>query len=269
MVTYTEIVRQSEWDGTTLHAAVPADWGQGRTIFGGLIAGLALHAMQKPVESNRPLRSVLTAFVAPVRAGDIAVTTQVLRAGRNVTHVEAKVMQGDALCCSVLACYGRDRDTPVHVDAAGTPELPGPDDLAAAPFVPGISPEFTKSIDYRWSRESMPFLGNGSGSTDGWIRLREEASIAPDLFAMLVDAWPTPALSMLLGPAPVSSLTWSLEIIDLNPDHRADDWWRIHACVDAAASGYVHGDAMIWGPDGRLAARSRQTASIYMRESDG
>ena len=267
MSTYTEIVRQSTWDGNTLRATAPADWGQGHTIFGGVIAGLALRALQNIVESERPLRSLLTAFVAPVRAGDIVITTQVLRAGRNVTHAEAKVMQDGTLRCSLLACYGRDRETPVHVAAAAMPELAAPEELTPAPFVPGISPQFTKLLDYRWTYASMPFLGNGSGTTDGWIRLREESRMGPDLFAILVDAWPTPALSMLNGPAPVSSLTWSLEIIELNPAHRADDWWRIHAYIDSAAAGYVYGDAVIWGPDGRLAARSRQTVSVYAPES--
>ncbi len=209
------------------------------------------------------MRSALTSFVGPVRAGDVAITTQVLRTGRNVTHAQAHVLQGDAHCCTVLACFGKERDTPVHIAPPVMPDELDVDALATPPFAPGISPAFTRDVDYRWTSESMPYLGNGTGSSDGWIRLHEASPITPDLFMLLADAWPSPALAMLHGPAPISSLTWSLEVFDLNPVHRADDWWRIHACIDSAAHGYVHEDALVWGPDGAPAARSRQTVSVY------
>lgn len=265
-MSYLDIVQSSTREGDTLRATVPADWAQGRTIFGGVSAGLALYAMQALVAADRPLRSVLVSFVGPVRAGEVHIQPRLLRAGRNVTHMEATVQQEDAVCTSALACFGRERDTPVHVAPPSVPGLPAPEELVAPPFVPGISPEFTRFVDYRWTQESMPYLGNGTGTTDGWIRLHEDAGIRPDLFALIADAWPSPALAMLNGHAPISSLTWSLEIFRLDPAHRADDWWRIRACIDSAADGYVHEDAMIWAPDGSVAARSRQTVSIYARE---
>lgn len=264
MADYSHIVQQAQWRDDVLHAVIAEDWGQGRTIFGGLSAGLAVHAMLPQVVAGRPLRSALTSFVGPVRAGEVAIHPRLLRSGRNVTHVRADVIQDDAVCCTVLACFGMDRDTPVHVEPSPMQPLPAPEELPSPPFVPGISPEFTRYVDYRWTHESMPYLGNGDGSSDGWIRLREASAVTPDRFMLLADAWPSPALAMLQGPAPVSSLTWSLEIFDLGSHHRTDAWWRIHACIDAASSGYVHEDALIWAPDGSPAARSRQTVSVYL-----
>ena len=143
VATYSEIVEQAQW-GATTHASISEDWAQGRTIFGGLSAGLALRGLLPQVDPERPLRSALTSFVGPVRAGDVAITTQVLRTGRNVTHAQAHVLQGDAHCCTVLACFGKERDTPVHIAPPVMPDELDVDALATPPFAPGISPAFTR-----------------------------------------------------------------------------------------------------------------------------
>jgi acyl-CoA thioesterase len=264
MASYSDIVGQVDWDSVPALATISDDWCQGRTVFGGLTTGLALRALLTQVDPERPLRSVLASFVGPVQVGDVAITTQILREGQNVTHAQANIVQEDACCCTILACFGKDRDSAVRHDASPMPAMADPEALIRAPFVPGITPEFTRNVDYRWTSESMPYLGNGTGTSDGWIRMLDECAISPDLLMLLVDAWPSPALAMLQGPAPVSSLTWGLEIFHLNPQHRASDWWRIHSCIESAAEGYVYEDALIWAADGAPVARSRQTVSVYL-----
>jgi acyl-CoA thioesterase len=264
VASYADIVGRVDWDRAPALATIPEEWNQGRTVFGGLTAGLALRALLRQVDPERQLRSVLTSFVGPVRAGDVAITSQILRTGQNVTHAQASIIQADACCCTILACFGTDRDTAVQYEAPPMPILPEPETLVHAPFVPGITPEFTRNVDYRWTPESMPYLGNGTGSSDGWIRMFDESTISPDLLMLLVDAWPSPSLAMIQGLAPVSSLTWSLELFHLNPSDRASDWWRIHSCIDSAAEGYVYEDALIWTAHGTPVARSRQTVSIYL-----
>ncbi len=265
MAEYSEIVNRAEWDGATLSASIPPEWAQGKTIFGGLTVGLSLNAMQRHTDQSDHLRSAQTAFIAPVRAGDVAVSTNILRVGRSVTHVEATVRQHGAVCCRVLACYGNDRESSVEVAALAAPSLPLPDELQTIPYMPGISPDFARYVDYRWTPESVPFLGRGKGTASGYIRLRESSVMSPDLFALLVDAWPSPALSMQKGPSPVSSLTWDMELMHPHGDYRSDDWWTIHAAIDATVNGYVHETAHMWAADGVLVARAMQTVSVYQR----
>ena len=42
-----------------------------------------------------------------------------------------------------------------------------------------------------------------------------------------------------------------------------NDWWAYRATVDSAERGYVHEQGAVWDPEGRLAAYSRQTATVF------
>ncbi|HMO69140.1 MAG TPA: thioesterase family protein, partial [Novosphingobium sp.] len=67
--------------------AIPEDWHQGRTAYGGFSAALALAAARKAGgEGLPPLRSAAVSFVGPL-FGAIEARARVLRAGRNATWV--------------------------------------------------------------------------------------------------------------------------------------------------------------------------------------
>ena len=67
---------------------IPAEWGQGRASFGGLVAALAFEAMRAKVPEGRPVRSLAITFVGPV-APDVPVSFQaeVLREGKAVSQM--------------------------------------------------------------------------------------------------------------------------------------------------------------------------------------
>ena len=48
-----------------LSLAIPPDWMQGRTAYGGLQGALVVAAMQRQVEEGLPLRSLQMSFIAP------------------------------------------------------------------------------------------------------------------------------------------------------------------------------------------------------------
>jgi len=73
---------------------VTADWLQGRTVFGGLQAAVALRAMRTLVPEV-PLRTLQGTFLAPVPEGTLTATARVLRTGKSATHVEARIVDGD------------------------------------------------------------------------------------------------------------------------------------------------------------------------------
>src|SRR5262249_60793476 len=60
------------------------DWMQGRSVFGGLQAAVALAAMRTLVP-DAPLRTLQMAFVAPVGARDLRARAATLRAGKSAT----------------------------------------------------------------------------------------------------------------------------------------------------------------------------------------
>ena len=68
---------------------------------------------------------------------------------------------------------------------------------------------------------------------------------------------------MLKAPAPGASMTWMLEFLQDNFDGLPLEGWRLDAEVLAAAHGYTSQSAIVWTPDGRPAALSRQTMVVF------
>ena len=86
---------------------LPEDWMQGRAGYGGLVGALALKAMRSHVPPARKVRSLLISFVGPVGPQEFTIHARVLRSGKAVTHVEAKLVQQEAVRCVVLGDLGK------------------------------------------------------------------------------------------------------------------------------------------------------------------
>lgn len=257
-------------EGGRGRALVPEGWGQGRSAFGGLVAALALRAMRGAVEQGRPPRSLLTVFTAPVEPGELAVEVRRLRRGGSVTHAEARLVQGGELRASAFGVFGAGRASALEVAPPPRPEAPGPDGLDELPFVPGVTPDFTRHLAYRWALGAPVFSGRGRREMGGWCRLRDGRGAATEeRLLALVDAWPAAVLSRLDRPAPASSLTWAIEFLQPPApaataiSDQAGDWWFYRSETEAAAAGYAHESAALWDPSGRLATLSRQAVAVF------
>jgi hypothetical protein len=203
-------------------ATVSADWSQGRTTFGGLLAALAARVAVQVVGIERPIRTMDVAFVAPIPPGLVELDVEMLGEGKAVSQLVVSLRSGGpqgALGCRVHVVAGAGRPSTLRVDAApaelveGDPAEQGVD----FPYVPGLSPEFCQHIEYRWCSDAFPFTGGGpeTARLKGWARHRIpvqglEATIA------LLDAWPPVVLPMTKGPTPASTVRWALHLADLN-----------------------------------------------------
>lgn len=243
---------------------IPAGWTQGRANYGGLVGALLYARMAALLDAPRVLRSATVSFVGPVATGAVTVTAEVLRQGKSVIQMEARLLQDGEVMAAMLASFGAPRDSAIAVDAHPAPVFKAPDDARALPFVPGVTPEFTQHIDFRWAHGDLPFTGSPLPELGGWMRLKEARAALDytDLF-LLVDAWPPALLPLLKGPAPGSSLTWTLEPLQLPAGKTAGHWWQYLAKTDVAHDGYGHAAAWLWDDEGRLVALSRQTVVVF------
>jgi acyl-CoA thioesterase len=244
---------------------VPEDWMQGRAGYGGLVGALALKAMRARVPVERKVRSLLLAFVGPVGPGPFSIQTRTLRTGKSVTTAEARVIQEGAVCCTAVGSFGGDRASVVQLAPGEHPAMPGPDEAFELPYIEGMTPAFTRHFTYRWALGDLPFSGQGGRELGGWIQFRENTDcLSEEWLVALADAWPVPVLALLTEPAPISTLTWELGFVHLDRDTcTVNDWWSFHTTVESAERGYVHEQGAIWDPEGRLAAYSRQTSTVF------
>ena len=243
---------------------LPKDWLQGRAGYGGLMGALALKAMRCHVPPMRKVRSLLISFVGPVAVGDFSIHAKILREGKSITQVEAKLIQAGQICCTALGSFGEDRESVIRIKAPSRPKMTLPEKAMELPYIEGITPAFTRHFVYRWALGELPFSGKESREIGGWIRFRESTDcLSEEWLVALADAWPTPVLGTLSAPAPVSTITWELEFVNLKKVVCSNnDWWSYHCAADSAENGYVQERGAIWDTDGQLTAYSRQAVSI-------
>jgi acyl-CoA hydrolase len=242
---------------------VPADWAQGRACFGGLVAAYALDALARHPETSAPTRSVMVDFMAPLSPGPARVESQVLRAGRTLTHARAEVWQGERHCASVTQITGPRRDTKVDWAPPAMPDVPSPAQLTTQPYRPGRLPAFLQHFDHRWTTRHAPFTGADTPVVGGWLRHKHPGPTDAAAILALIDAWPPPVLVLLNEHAAASTVTWHVTLVQPPPVQPIDDWWFFRGEAVTAAGGHVDMQGTLYTRDGTLIARSTQLTAEF------
>ena len=263
---FSEVLASVAPNGNEWTALVPAEWAQGRTVFGGLQAALMARAMRGVLADARslPLRSVQLTFIAPVAAGTILrLRPELLRSGKSATHARCDLYSGNDLACTAVAIFGAARRSRIKLDIPRLAFSRDPETLSDMPHVPGITPAFTQHIQLRWALGSVPYSGHHEARSTIFARLRDPQCNAEDALIALSDSIPSPALSMLSTPAPASSLNWMLELIGDPADLERTAWSTIGTEVRAGADGYLSQTSVLWGPSGHAFSVSHQSVAIF------
>ncbi|URW76523.1 thioesterase family protein [Sphingomonas donggukensis] len=235
---------------------IPADWLQGRTAYGGLSSALALHAAKASDTDLPPLRSALIAFVGPL-SGEVTVTAQRLRRGRNAAFVEATIVSDAGLGYRATFVFMSDVPSQFAHDTTVPNDMPPP--AADAKLYTGPAEFFTGNFNFLDVKE-------GLHATEWlrWGRLREREGLDPETALIAVaDALPPAALKLNGGkPAPVSSLTWIVNVLTPRPETR-DGWWLLHATTDRAVGGYSSQRMTISNADGVPVVDAMQGVAVF------
>ena len=241
---------------------VPEDWLQGRTLFGGLQAIVGLAAM-RTVAPKAPLRSLQVTFLAPVPGGPVHATARVLRSGKNTSHVEGRIVDGDNTLALMVGVFGLPRASAVTLrpqQPSVTSEKP-----VELPFVPGVAPNFTQHFKARWLAGGWPWSGIQKPDSVIELGMRDRGNATESHVVAMADFLPPIALSYLKTPVAAASLTWMLELLteDVSSVSLPLDGWRIDATMTAAHGGYINQSSTLWGPGGVPVALGRQTMVVF------
>jgi len=239
---------------------VPDDWLQGRTLFGGLQAAIGLAALRSVVPDS-PLRSLQVTFIAPVPGGKVEARARVLRSGKNATHAEARIVDGDTTLAWMVGVFGRARDSAIRV----VPVQPAIDAVRPVEirYREGAVPAFTQHFKARWLRGSPPFTGGDERENVIELGMRDAGPATEAHVLAMADFIPPIALSFLREPTAAASLTWMLEMLRDEVGALALEGWRMDAHLFAAHEGYTHQSLELWGPDGSPVAIGRQTMVVF------
>lgn len=260
MTPWTALFAQLRAEPGRASLDVTPDWLQGRTVFGGLQAAVALRAMRTLVP-DVPLRTLQGTFLAPAPQGTLAATARVLRTGKSATHVEARIVDGDATLALMVGVFGAARASTVSL----VPRQPPVD--AARPldfgYIPGVMPAFTQHFKVRFLRGGLPYSGSKQADNVLEVSLRDTGPCTEGHLLAMADFIPPIALSWLKTPAPGSTLTWMIETLADRFDGLSLDHWRIDATMAAARDGYTSQSLIVWGPNGEPLATSHQSMVVF------
>lgn len=258
---FDELLALQQPDGAGWTATVTEDWLQGRSAFGGLQVSLALKAMRALV-AELPLRVLQVTFLAPVPQGVIGVRAQVLRAGKNTQHVEARLYDCEQVLCVVVGIFGASRTSTIQIRPE-QPAVVSERKPLLLPYIPGLTPAFLQHFDMRWIVGGLPYSGATQAKAVIEVGFKQAGMTSELHLPTLADSIPPLAITLLKKPAPGSSMTWMLEFLADRYDHLPLQGWRFDAEVLAAADGYTSQTAMIWAPDGSPAMLSRQNMVVF------
>lgn len=264
-----QVLDHRQREGQRVSFRITEDWQQGRTMFGGVLSVMAVQAMRDICGSDWPLRALQTNFVGPVSPGLVHVDVTLLRQGKNIRQVKAQILQANAegveqIAGILLGSFGVGRESvlpslrPPQVAVANAVETSYP-----WPFIPGMTPPFTRHLEFRHAEGGVPFSGDDSWHSRTYVRLLDNAGIDTELQAIiLADAGPTPALAQLRGYTPASSVSWALELRPVSIGQR-DGHWRMDKDALAVGEGFVNEKTTLWTPCGQLAALGYQVVAVY------
>ncbi len=243
---------------------LPEGWGQGRALFGGLVGAVLFDHLDKTVAKDRVLRSFSLSFVAPAAPGPVSLHSDVFREGKSVMQAMVTARQEGAVVAAMMASFGAARHSSVTIAVPGAPDMPAPADSLLMPLIKGVTPDFLEHFDIRYATGKPPFCGSEEANFSGYMGFRcAPQRMSTAALIALVDTWPPSVLSMLRTPAPASSLTWTMELLDDPATRPSDSLWQYQVHTDQCSDGYGQSQATIWDAEGKAVALSRQTFTVF------
>lgn len=231
-------------------------WMQGRTMYGGLAACFAYSAVRLRWPDLPPLRGAQIDFIGPIE-GKVTATTKVLRAGRNVTQVASELHCNGQTAQLASWIFGATKDA----NAINQRDPKSVNRVEDQPDVDGgltHKPAFLDQFQVRGDR-----VDEGDIGFRRWMRLRERGDFDPVAELLLLgDGLPPGSMKAMQRMGPISSINWSLSIMDAEPTTR-DGWWLLESASQHADGGYSTERLSMWNADGQQVMTGLQTVAIF------
>jgi acyl-CoA thioesterase len=241
----------------------PEDWGQGRTLYGGMTAALAYEAVKRAHGELDPLRAAQFAFIGPA-TGRLRFGATLLRRGRSSAIVAADCLNDEGAAARALFAFGAARESGLAHDFLAMPEVPAPD--ACGPFRKegaGAPRGFWNNFETRLASGGR-LLEQAAPRPEFavWTRFLDAGGADP-VTALLAIADCLPPAAMVHFPklAPISTITWSIDIARAPPS--AGGWRLLRSSSELAGEGYSQQNMAMWSEAGELLAAGRQTVAIF------
>lgn len=259
-MSFTQLLESATHKDGVFKVVISEDWMQGRTTYGGLSAALCLETALRAFPDAPPLRSALVSFIGPA-GGPVEGKAKMLRQGKSVSFIEADITGEKGIATRCNFAFGGARPSQWNRTFAPTPEMPAPEDCP--PFIPeGRGPSFADHFDSRLAKGGRPASGSKDHDHFIWVRHKDEHANSVVGLLALADMPPPALMPMFAAFAPISSMTWMVNLLTDKPQSR-DGWWLMQSRAEQAGDGYSSQDMLVWNREGELVISGKQSVAIF------
>lgn len=262
MISFTQLLESlKQADNQNWQADIPETWMQGRTTYGGLSAALCLQAAQQQFDNLPPLRSAQISFIGPT-SGTVEIKVTELRQGKSVSFICAELLSDKQIATHAVFCFGAHRDSQLNSNFIETPQVPSYQELPANMFAgSAMAPKFTENFDARFAKGELPMSGAERGEFFIWAKHNCANQRMAGLLG-IADMLPPAVFPMFKQPAPLSSMTWIVNIVAENIA-TDDGWWLLNSAAEQVQNGYSSQEMKLWNSSGEIILTGKQSVAVF------
>jgi hypothetical protein len=236
-------------------------WTYGQDVqHGGALLEQVTQVALAGVDHPHPL-AVSAHFLAAAALGPATVERTVLRRGRGVSTVHARLVQGERTCLDMTVTAGRLGEPGVPAYSTGAPPRLAPVEECARSVVTGDHSRngILEQLDLRMEPgagwPSGPQTSTGVAEVKGWVRYASGREVDPLALLCLADALPPVTFALgMRGWVPTVELTVHVRALP------APGWLRLVQRAQLIADGWLDETCEIWDSSDRLVAQAVQLA---------
>ncbi|WP_176593986.1 thioesterase family protein [Sphingobium sp. EM0848] len=237
----------------------PDGWRQGRTLFGGASAALAVEAACRTLDGAPPLKSAQFAFIGPTM-GELDITVREVRRGKNSIIAIVEIAADGAPALGGFLFFAAERESAFAHDRLSPPDVPLPQACSDLKQLVRMS-RYSANLDMRLAGGAAPFSDAAVPEILAWVRrIQDEPASSAARLILLADSLPPAATVPMRDPCPGSSMNWSVEFMSQQP---ATDWHLFRSTSDYSRGGYSIQTMTLWDGAGNPMVAGRQHVTLY------
>jgi acyl-CoA thioesterase len=178
-----------------------------------------------------------------------------------VTFIGADLCTEQGVATRAVFAFGASRESAFDRVFVPKPSVPPPEDCDPF-FTDAFRPAFAQHFEHRLARGGRPVSASADNDHYAWVRHRDPQATTIEALLALADVPPPAMVSMFEQFAPISSMTWIVNLLTSMPATR-DGWWLLRFRADNAFEGYSSQHMMAWNRDGVPVIAGRQGVAIF------
>jgi len=260
MTEFSALMASMAQQNDTYSVTATEDWLQGRTIYGGLAGAFCLEAVSRQFGELPPLRSAQFSFAGPA-SGTVTIKPTVLRKGKSTVFAAADLSGDAGLATRATLCYGATRQSELARDDIAPLKIDDPDKYPVFfREIPGLN--FVQHFDSRLAAGNFP-MSQKEPTMTLWLRHRDKAApVSMTSLVALADAPPPASIVIFKKFAPISTMTWSMDILTDRLETE-DGWWIVRTTAETVRDGYSSQAMIVWNSQRKPMMVARQNVAVF------